>query len=109
MSPASDERGVQIVSMAEAASGAAAWDRIEIMHDAGQIAADIWIDHHSHLIFRIVDADGRHRMDFTNYRKVSGVLVPFTEVIDGMTVKSTTVKFEAADAVSFSLPTGRQP
>jgi hypothetical protein len=36
-SSASDEPGLQIVSMAKAATGGAAWDRLQIMHDAGQV------------------------------------------------------------------------
>src|SRR5215469_939214 len=33
----SDEQGRQIVSMAKAASGGTAWDRLEIMHDEGEL------------------------------------------------------------------------
>ena len=72
-------------------------------------ATDVWINHHSHLIFRTVYTDGRFRTDLTDYRKVSGVMVPFTEVSEGVTIKSETVTFEAAGAVSFSLPRGHQP
>jgi hypothetical protein len=36
-------------------------------------------------------------------------MVPFTEVSEGVTIKSETVTFEAAGAVSFSLPRGHQP
>ena len=39
-STASDEQGFQIVSMVKAASGGAAWDRLEVMHDAGQIITE---------------------------------------------------------------------
>jgi hypothetical protein len=209
-SATSDERGLQIVSMAKAASGGAAWDRLEIMHDAGRViletgevlryehwgdlrtlstragsgggdmifdgrvaykcqsascdsptkldsvemrsaayltsfgfffparfpaafqykgtradggvlydvveisptglaSVDIWINHDSHLLSRTVFADGRFRSDLSDYRKVSGVMVPFTEVNEGVTMKSETVKFEATGSVSFSLPTGHQP
>jgi hypothetical protein len=209
-SPASDEQGLQIISMAKAASGGTAWDRLEIMHDVGKViletgevlryehwgdlrslstragsgagdmifdgraaykcqtvtcdsrtkldsaemrsaaylicfgfffptrfpasfqykgthvdgevlydivevsptglpAADIWINHHSHLIFRTVYTDGRFRADLADYRKVSGVMVPFTAVSEGVTIKSESVTFEAAGAVSFSLPGAHPP
>ena len=35
--------------------------------------------------------------------------VPFTQVSEGTTVKSQTVKFEAAGTASFSLPPGHAP
>jgi hypothetical protein len=88
--------------------GGVLYDIVEVF-PTGLPAADIWIDHHSHVISRTVYADGRFRADLTDYRKVSGVMVPFTEVSEGVTVKSEAVKFEAAGAVSFSLPTGHQP
>jgi hypothetical protein len=89
--------------------GGVLYDIVEVS-PTGLAAADIWINHHSHLIFRTVYANGRFRTDLTDYRKVSGgVMVPFTEVSDGVTIKSETVKFEAAGAVSFSLPNGHQP
>ena len=209
-SPASNERGLEIISMAKAASGGNAWDRLEIMHDVGKAilqtgevlryehwgdlrtlrtragsgagdmffdgsaaykcqtvtcdsrtkldstemrgaaylncfgfffptrfpasfqykgtrmdggvlydvvevsptglpAADIWINHQSHLIFRAIDTHGRFRAELTDYRKVSGVMIPFTEVSDGVTISSERVTFETAGAVSFSLPAGHQP
>lgn len=205
---ASDEQGLRIVSMAKAASGGAAWDRLEIMHDAGQmilasgemsryehwgdlrnlrtragtgggdmifdgrvaykcqtVACDsptplnsdfvrggaymtcfgfffpgrfpasfhyegkstegglvydivkvtptgiasvvLWIDRRSHLVFRLVYGDGR--TDLTDYRRVRGVLVPFTETSGEMTVKSESVTFEGDGAVGFSLPAGIRP
>ena len=208
-SAAADERGLHLIAMAKAASGGAAWDRLEIVHDAGKVirengevfpyehwsdlrslsgrahsgagdmifdghvaykcqtvtcdsvtkldsseigaaaylnafgfffpsrfpasfryketrgdggvlydivevaptnleAVEIWINHHSHFISRSAFADGQS-VRFSDYRKVSGVLVPFTQVSEGVTVKSETVKFEAAGAVSFSLPPGHAP
>jgi hypothetical protein len=88
--------------------GGVIYDIVEVS-PIGRAAADIWINHHSHLVSRTVYADGRFRTDLTDYRKVSGVMVPFTEVSDGVTMKSETVEFEATGEVSFSLPTGYQP
>lgn len=36
-SAAADERGLHLIAMAKAASGGAAWDRLEIVHDAGKV------------------------------------------------------------------------
>lgn len=210
-SAAADERGIQIVSLAKAASGGTAWDRLEIMHDFGHVIfengqvsryehwgdlrtlstrssgadagymifdgrvaykcptvdcdhptkldsvemrgaaylntfgfffpsrfpasfeykgtrresgviydiveatptglpeADIWIDHHTHLVFRSVYSNGRFRVDLTDYRKVNGVMVPFTAHSAGVTVKSEVVKFESIGLVSFSLPPPHRP
>jgi hypothetical protein len=38
--PASDERSLQIISMAKAASGGTAWDSLQIMHDAGKVTLE---------------------------------------------------------------------
>ena len=209
-SAVADERGLHLIAMAKAASGGAAWDRLEIMHDAGKAirengevfryehwsdlrtlsgrahsgagdmifdgrvaykcqtvtcdsvtkldsgeigaaaylnafgfffpsrfpasfryketrvdggtlydivevsptnleALDLWVNHHSHFISRAAFARGRFPVRFSDYRKVSGVMVPFTQVSEGVTVKSETVKFETAGAVSFSLPPGHAP
>jgi hypothetical protein len=208
-SAAADERGLHLIAMAKAASGGAAWDRLEIMHDAGKAirengvtfryehwsdlrtlsgrahsragdmifdgrvayecqtvtcdsmtkldsgeigaaayvnafgfffpsrfpasfryketrvdggtlydivevsptnleALDLWVNHHSHLISRAAFAHGQS-VRFSDYRKVSGVMVSFTQVSEGVTLKSETVKFEAVGAVSFSLPPGHAP
>jgi hypothetical protein len=63
---------------------------------------EIWISRDSHLVLRLLNADGR--TDLSDYRKVNGIMIPFVEVIDGVTIKTETVKFEPADAANFSLP-----
>ena len=72
-------------------------------------ALDVWINHHPHFISRAAFAHGRFPVTLSDYRKVSGVMVPFTQVSEGVTVKSETVKFEAAGTVGFSLPPGHAP
>jgi hypothetical protein len=62
----------------------------------------------AHLISRAAFAHGQS-VRFSDYRKVSGVMVSFTQVSEGVTLKSETVKFEAVGAVSFSLPPGHAP
>ena len=74
----------------------------------GMGAVVLWIDHQSHLLFRFVDGDDQ-ATDLTDYRRVDGVMVPFTESSEGVTVKSESVKFEAAGAVSFTLPKDLRP
>ena len=88
--------------------GAVTYDIVEAT-PAGLPEADIWIDHHTHLIFRTVYSNGRFRVDLTDYRKVSGVMVRFTAHSGGVTVKSEVVKFEPTGAVGFSLPLSHRP
>ena len=103
-SAAADARGQQLLAMAKAASGGAAWDRLEIMHDTGTvIMATGEVSRYEHW------SDGRFPVTVSDYREVRGVMVPFTQVSEGTTVKSQTVKFEAAGTVSFSLPPGHAP
>jgi hypothetical protein len=82
--------------------GGVAFDVVEVS-PAGLASVEIWISRDSHLILRLLNADGR--TDLSDYRKVNGIMIPFVEVIDGVTIKTETVKFEAANAANFSLPT----
>jgi hypothetical protein len=79
------------------------YDIVEVS-PTGLAAADIWINDRTHMVFRIISADGQIQVDLTDYKKVNGVMVPFTQIGEGVTVKSKKVKFERAGAVSFSLP-----
>ena len=64
---------------------------------------EIWIDPTTHLIYRFADASGRFQTDFSDYRRVGGVTVPFTEVSSGAKVHTESITFEPAGTVSFSL------
>jgi hypothetical protein len=63
---------------------------------------DLWLDLNTHRIFRIVSDGGRSHEDLSDYREVTGVLVPFHAVGDGMTFITDTVRFEPRGSVRFS-------
>jgi hypothetical protein len=91
--------------MSTRTEGGVAYDIVRVWPSRA-VPTDIWINHDTHLIFRFDHASGRSLVNMTDYRKVSGVMVPFTSFGDGFTVRTETASFEAAGAVSFSLPPG---
>jgi hypothetical protein len=70
---------------------------------AGLDAMDLWVDQQSHRIFRVADAQGRFRVDFSDYRAVGTVTLPFMSMSDGDTVETDSIVFEPAGSTSFSL------
>ncbi len=71
---------------------------------AGLDSVDIWIDHGTHLIFRLAYGGGQIHDDLSDYRVVGSLTVPFTTTGSGAVIKADSVQFEPAGTVSFSLP-----
>jgi hypothetical protein len=63
---------------------------------------DVWVDQRNHRIFRVAYSDGQHT-DFSDYRTVGGVTVPFLSVDGGATARTDSIAFEPAGSISFSL------
>ena len=78
------------------------FDVVEVS-PVGFDSIELWIDHDTHYISRIVYGRGQFRTDFSDYRRViGGVTVPFVGVDGQSVLKTETVRLEIAGAISFS-------
>ena len=69
----------------------------------GLYPIDVWVDQKNHRIFRVAYSDGHHT-DFSDYRTVGGVTVPFHSADAGVgTARTDSIAFEPAGSISFSL------
>ena len=83
------------------------FDVVEVS-PVGLDSIELWVDHNTHYILRIVYGRGQFHTDFSDYRRVTGgVTVPFVGIDAQSLVKTETVRFEHAGVVSFS-PVGRR-
>lgn len=85
----------------ERMEGDALYDTVEVS-PAGLASIDLWVDHRTHRIFRFVYDGGQARTDLFDYRKVGALMIPFSSVTNGVTVRSALVRLERAGVVSFS-------
>jgi hypothetical protein len=74
---------------------------------AGLDSIDVWVDQKSHRIFRVVYGGGPYHADFSDYRTVGAVTVPFHSVDGGAAIQTDSITFEPAGSTSFSLAARR--
>lgn len=66
---------------------------------------ELWIDRATHRIARTIYQGGSTRADYSSYRKVGSVVVPFVIEENGSIVRTESVTFEPGDSVRFT-PSG---
>lgn len=85
------------------ASGDGTMNDVVKVTPEGMDALDIWVSQRTHLITRIVYAEGQFHDDLSDYRKVGPLTVPFVTNGNLAKVYVDTLNFEPAGVVDFSL------
>lgn len=78
---------------------------------AGRRPFDVWLDQSTHYVARVVLSDGVTTSEFSDYRKVGKVSVPFVTADQGVIVRADSIGFAPAGSVSFepaALPSDSQ-
>jgi hypothetical protein len=70
----------------------------------GLDSIDVWVDQNSHYIYKVVYAGGQYETDFSDYRTVGAVTVPFLSLDNGSRIQTDSIAFEPAGSTSFALP-----
>ena len=79
------------------------YDVVRVSPD-GLEATDIWINHESHLIFRMDYGQGQFHTEFSNYRKVGAVTMPFVLKDSSIEARTESITFEPTGSTSFTMP-----